>query len=131
MSKLFYRLDSLIKYLKYKNLLSDNYDPFILKTDEDKVIIEEYKRLIHFFDDVHNDPFKEIYISYINVYEQELIDAKKREIAKHAKAKLLEEYRSIHGEDSKPTDQYIYKHIDLMESLKPYLNLSTPYKFNE
>ena len=127
MSKLFYRLDSLIKYLKHINLLQDSYDPFILKTDQDKVIIEEYKRLIHFFDDIQNDPFKETYICYIHVYEQELIDARKREIAKYAKIKLLEEYRSIHGKDSKPTDQYIYKHVELSENLKPYLNLSTPY----
>ena len=36
MSKLFYRLDSLIRYLKHNDLLSDSYEPFILKTDEDK-----------------------------------------------------------------------------------------------
>ena len=82
MSKLFYRLDSLIKYLKHINLLSDSYDPFILKTDQDKVIIEEYKRLIHFFDDINSDPFKETCICYIHVYEQELIDAIKRDKAK-------------------------------------------------
>ena len=127
MSKLFYRLDSLIKYLKHNSLLIDSYEPLILKTDEDRVIIEEYKRLIHFFDDINNDPFKETYICYIHVYEQELIDARKREIAKHTKAKLLEEYRSIHGEDSKPTDQYIYEHVNLTNNLKPYMNLSTPY----
>ena len=126
MSKLFYRLDSLIKYLKHINLLPDSYEPFILKTDADTVIIEEYKKLIHFFDDV-NDMFKDVYISFIHVYEQELLDARKREIAKYAKIKLLEEYRSIHGEDSKPTDEYIYKNIDLSNNLKPYLNLSTPY----
>ena len=130
MSKLFYRLDSLIKYLKHINLLQDSYDPFILKTDQDKVIIEEYKRLIHFFDDINNDPFKETYICYIHVYEQELIDARKREIAKYAKTKLLEEYHSIHGKDSKPTDQYIYININLSNDLKPYLNLSSPYISN-
>ena len=123
MSKLFYRLNSLIKYLKHNNLLTDSYEPFILKTDEDRVIIEEYKRLIHFFDDI-NDIFKETYISFIHVYEQELIDNKKREIAKYAKTKLLEDYRSKHG--SKPTDEYIYEYVELSENLKPYLNLSTP-----
>ena len=128
MSKLFYRLDSLIKYLKHINLLSDSYDPFILKTDQDKVIIEEYKRLIHFFDDIQNDPFKETYICYIHVYEQELIIERKREIAKNAKTKILKEYRCLNGEDSKPTDQYIYEHIELNDNLKPYLNLSTPYQ---
>ena len=127
MSKLFYRLDSLIKYLKHNNLLTDSYEPFILKTDEDKVIIEEYKKLIHFFDDANIDMFKEVYISFIQVYEQELIDNRKRERAKYAKTKLLEDYRNIHGEDSKPTDEYIYKHVLLPNDVKPYLNLSTPY----
>ena len=127
MSKLFYRLDSLIKYLKHINLLPDSYEPFILKTDEDRVIIEEYKRLIHFFDDMNSDVFKDVYISFIHVYEQELITERKREIAKREKTKLLKEYRSLHGEDSKPTDQYIYEHIELNDDLKPYLNLSTPY----
>ena len=126
MSKLFYRLDSLIKYLKHNSLLIDSYEPLILKTDEDRVIIEEYKRLIHFFDDT-NDMFKDIYLSFIHEYEQELNDNRKRERAKNAKTKLLEEYRSIHGEDSKPTDQYIYQHVNLTKDLKPYLNLSTPY----
>ena len=82
MSKLFYRLDSLIKYLKHNKLLTDSYEPFILKTDNDIVILEEYKKLIHFFDDV-NDMFKDVYISFIHVYEQELLDARKREIAKY------------------------------------------------
>ena len=127
MSKLFYRLDSLIKYLKHNNLLTDSYEPFILKTDEDKVIIEEYKKLIHFFDDANIDMFKEVYISFIQVYEQELIDNRKRERAKYAKTKLLEDYSNIHGEDSKPTDEYIYKHVLLPDDVKPYLNLSTPY----
>ena len=126
MSTLFYRLDSLIKYLKHNSLLIDSYEPLILKTDEDRVIIEEYKRLIHFFDDT-NDMFKDVYISFIHEYEQELNDNRKRERAKNAKTKLLEEYRSIHGEDSKPTDQYIYQHVNLTKDLKPYLNLSTPY----
>jgi len=119
-------LDSLIKYLKHNSLLIDSYEPLILKTDEDRVIIEEYKRLIHFFDDT-NDMFKDIYLSFIHEYEQELNDNRKRERAKNAKTKLLEEYRSIHGEDSKPTDQYIYQHVNLTKDLKPYLNLSTPY----
>ena len=127
MSKLFYRLDSLIKYLKHNNLLTDSYEPFILKTDEDKVIIEEYKKLIHFFDDANIDMFKEVYISFIQVYEQELIDNRKRERAKNAKTKLLEDYHNIHGDDSKPTDEYIYKHVLLPNDVKPYLNLSTPY----
>ena len=126
MSQLFYRLDSLIKYLKHNKLLTDSYEPFILKTDKDRVIIEEYKRLIHFFDDI-NDMFKETYIGFINVYEQELIDNQKRDIAKYAKLKLLEEYKSMHGMDSKPTDQYIYKNVKLTNDLKPYLNLITPY----
>ena len=126
MSKLFYRLDSLVKHLKHNSLLIDSYEPLILKTDEDRVIIEEYKRLIHFFDDI-NDMFKETYIGFINVYEQELIDNQKRDIAKCAKLKLLEEYKSMHGMDSKPTDQYIYKNVKLTNDLKPYLNLITPY----
>jgi hypothetical protein len=126
MSKLFYRLDSLIKYLKHNNLLDGNYEPFISKTEHDKVIIEEYKKLINFFENT-NDMFKDIYLSFIHEYEQELNDNRKRERAKNAKTKLLEEYRSIHGEDSKPTDQYIYQHVNLTKDLKPYLNLSTPY----
>jgi len=123
MSKLFYRLDSLIKYLKHNGLLDVHYEPFILKTNTDGVIIEEYKKLIHFFDDI-NDMFKDVYVSFMNEYEQELIDNMKRERAKFAKTKLLKEYR---GDDSKPTDQYIYEHVDLSNDLKPYLNLSTPY----
>ena len=126
MSKLFYRLDSLIKYLKHNKLLDENYEPFISKTEPDSVIIVEYKKLVAFFDD-KNDIFKDVYISFVDVYEQELIDNKKRERAKYAKTKLLEEYRSIHGENSKPTDQYIYKHVQLPNDLKPYMNLSTPY----
>ena len=126
MSKLFYRLDSLIKYLKHNNLLDRNYEPFISKTEHDKVIIEEYKKLINFFENT-NDMFKDVYLSFIHEYEQELNDNRKRERAKNAKTKLLEEYRSIHGEDSKPTDQYIYQHVNLTKDLKPYLNLSTPY----
>jgi hypothetical protein len=51
MSKLFYRLNSLIKYLKHNNLLADSYETSILKTDEDIVIIHEYKKLIKSFDD--------------------------------------------------------------------------------
>ena len=71
--------------------------------------------------------FKDVYISFIHVYEQELTDDIKRERAKHAKMKLLQEYRSIHGDDSKPTDQYIYEHVALSNAFKPYMNLSTPY----
>ena len=126
MSKLFYRLDSLIKYLKHNKLLTDSYEPFILKTDNDIVILEEYKKLMHFFDD-GNDMFKDVYISFIHVYEQDLITERKREIAKNAKTKLLKEYRCLNGEDSKPTDQYIYEHVELANNFKPYLNLSTPY----
>ena len=57
---------------------------------------------------------------------QELIDNMKRERAKFAKTKLLKE-RGIHGDDSKPTDQFIYEHVDLTNDFKPSLNLSTPY----
>ena len=110
MSKLFYRL-------KHNGLLYDSYKPFILKTDKDSVIIEEYKRITQFFDEINTDMFKEAYISYIHVYEQELIDAKKRKIAKYAKTKLLQKYHCINGDNCKPTDQYIYiyvyKHKDL------------------
>ena len=123
MSKLFYRLNSLIKYLKHNKLLIDSYEPFILKTDEDIVI---FQKLMKSFDNT-NDMFKDVYTSFIHVYEEELITERKREIAKNAKTKLLKEYRSLHGEDSKPTDQYIYEHIELNDNLKPYLNLSTPY----
>ena len=70
---------------------------------------------------------KYAYISFINVYEQDLITERKREIAKNAKKKLLKEYRCLNGEDSKPTDQYIYEHIELNDNFKSYLNLSTPY----
>jgi hypothetical protein len=129
MSKLFYRLKSLLKYLKHNNLLDDNYEPFILITDDDKVIIEEYKKLIHFFHDI-NDSFKEKYISFIDIYEQELIDNKKRDIAKNELTKLLQEYKFIYGIDSKPTDKYIYTNIKLSNDLKYYLNLSTSYNEN-
>ena len=37
MSKLYYRLDSLIKYLKHNKLLDENYEPFISKTEPDSV----------------------------------------------------------------------------------------------
>ena len=126
MSKLFYRLNSLIKYLKHNNLLADSYETSILKTDEDILIFQEYKKLMKSFDNT-NDMFKDVYTSFIHVYEEELITERKREIAKNAKTKLLKEYRIINGEDSKPTDQYIYEHIELNDNLKPYLNLSTPY----
>ena len=126
MSKLFNRLDSLIKYLKHNGLLDTNYEPFISKTEPDSVIIEEYKKLIAFFDDT-NDMFKDVYISFMQIYQQELMDDIKRERAKHAKMKLLQEYCRIHGDDSKPTDQYIYKHVALSNAFKPYMNLSTPY----
>ena len=126
MSKLFYRLNSLIKYLKHNHLLAYSYETSTLKTDEDIVIIQEYKKLMKSFDNT-NDMFKDVYISFIHVYEEELIIESKRDIAKNAKTKLLKEYRIINGEDSKPTDQYIYEHIELNDNLKPYLNLSTPY----
>lgn len=127
MSKLFYRLNSLIKYLKYNNLLNVNYEPFILKIDDDVLIIEEYKKLITLFDDNNNYIFKNVYINYVYVYEQELLDNEKRKKAKNAKIKLLKEYCNIYGDDTKPTDQYIYKNVELSNDLKPYMNLSTQY----
>ena len=44
MSKLFYRLYSLIKYLKHNGILDTNYEPFIFKTEQDSVVIAEYKK---------------------------------------------------------------------------------------
>ena len=42
MSKLFYRLNSLIKYLKCHKLLDESYEPIVFKTKFDSEIIEEY-----------------------------------------------------------------------------------------
>ena len=127
MSKLFHRLNSLIKYLKYKNLLDVNYESFIFQYENDKVIIDEYSKLIKIFDDVNNDLFKDVYISFMNEYYDGLIDNIKREKANYAKIRLLDEYRCINGNDSKPTDKYIYENINLPNDLKPYLNLSIPF----
>ena len=113
MSKLYYRLESLSKYLKQYKLLG-NYDSICYKTKYDDIIIEEYS-VPH---------FKDRYKLFIDEYYQELIDAQKRNKAKQAKEKLMKEYNE---KTTKPiTDNYIYENVNLEDDLKPYLNLRTP-----
>ena len=61
----------------------------LLKIEQGSVIIAEYKKLLASFDNT-NDMFKDVYVSFMNEYQQESIDSFKRDRAKHAKTKLIE-----------------------------------------
>jgi hypothetical protein len=120
MSKLFYRLNSLSKYLKCNKLLDESFEPIVFKNKFDSEIIEEYIKLFSLLDLSYNVPFNEKYKEFIDEYKEELINIHKRNIAANAIKKLYETNKAPLSDD------YIYKHIELDDDLKPYLNLRTP-----
>ena len=120
MSKLFYRLNSLSKYLKCNKLLDESFEPIFLKTKYDSEIIEEYMKLFSLLDNSYNVLFNEKYKEFIDEYKEELINIHKRNIAANAIKKLYETNKAPLSDD------YIYEHIELDDDLKPYLNLRTP-----
>jgi len=127
MSKLFYRFASLVKYLKYKKNIDENYETELYKTEQDSIIIEEYKKVLQCFES-DDDMFKDVYVSYAEEYETELVDKKKREKASLAKTILIREYCSNYGADAMPSDKFIYENVKLPDDLKPFMNLATPFK---
>jgi hypothetical protein len=120
MSKLFYRLNSLSKYLKCNKLLDESFEPIVFKNKFDSEIIEEYIKLFSLLDLSYNVPFNDKYKEFIDEYKEELINIQKRNIAANAIKKLYETNKAPLSDD------YIYKHIELDDDLKPYLNLRTP-----
>ena len=120
MSKLFFRLNSLSKYLKCNKLLDESFEPIVFKNKFDSEIIEEYIKLFSLLDLSYNVPFNEKYKEFIDEYKEELINIHKRNIAANAIKKLYETNKAPLSDD------YIYKHIELDDDLKPYLNLRTP-----
>jgi len=126
MSKLFYRFASLIKYLKHGKSIDDSYEADLFKTEQDSVIIEEYKKVLRYLDSC-DDVFKNTYVKFADEYYEELADKKKREKASEAKAILIREYCSVHGADAKPTDKFIYQNVNLTDDLKPFMNLATAF----
>ena len=120
MSKLFYRLNSLSKYLKCLKLLGESYEPIVFKNKFDSEIIEEYIKLFLLLDNSYNVPFNDKYKEFIDEYKEELINIQKRNIAANAIKKLYESNKA------QLSDEYIYEHIELDDDLKPYLNLRTP-----
>ena len=125
MSKLYYRLESLCKYLKHYKLLDESYNSICYKIKCDNIIIEEYIKLFALMDNLNSVPhFQDMYKLFIDEYYQELADIQKRKKAKAAKEELMIEYNK---KETKPiTDDYIYENINLEDDLKPYLNLRTP-----
>ena len=90
MSKLFWRLNSLSKYLKCHNLLDESYEPIVFKNKFDSEIIEEYIKLFSLLDLSYNVPFNCKYKEFIDEYKEELINIQKRNIAANAIKKLYE-----------------------------------------
>jgi hypothetical protein len=84
MSKLFYRLNSLSKYLKCHELLDESYEPIVFKNKSDSEIIEEYMKLFSFLDLSYNVPFNDKYNlkEFIDEYKEELLNLHKRNMAK-------------------------------------------------
>ena len=80
MFKLFYRLNSLSKYLKCLKLLGESYEPIVFKNKFDSEIIEEYIKLFSLLDLSYNVPFNDKYKEFIDEYKEELINIFKREI---------------------------------------------------
>ena len=120
MSKLFYRLNSLSKYLKCNKLLDESFEPIVFKNKFDSEIIEEYIKLFSLLDLSYNIPFNDKYREFIDEYKEELINIQKRNIAANAIKKLYETNKAPLSDD------YIYEHIELDDDLKPYLKLKTP-----
>jgi hypothetical protein len=119
MSKLFYRLNTLSKYLKCHKLLDEGYEPIVFKNKSNSEIIEEYMKLFSLLDFSYNVPFNEKYKEFIDEYKEEFINIHKRNIAANAIKKLYETNKAPLSDD------YIYEHIELDDDLKPYLNLRT------
>ncbi len=81
MSKLFYRLNSLSKYLKCNKLLDESYEPIVFKNKSDSKIIEEYIKLFSLSNLSYNVPFNDKYKAFIDEYKEELINIHNRNIA--------------------------------------------------
>jgi lipid II:glycine glycyltransferase (peptidoglycan interpeptide bridge formation enzyme) len=73
MSKLYYRLNSLSKYLKCNKLLDKSYEPIIKTNKSDSEIIEEYMKLFSLLDLSYNVPFNDKHKEFIDEYKEDLI----------------------------------------------------------
>ena len=72
MSKLYYRLESLCKYLKHYKLLDESYNSICYKIKCDNIIIEEYIKLFALMDNLNSVPhFQDMYKLFIDEYYQE------------------------------------------------------------
>lgn len=90
MSKLYYRLDSLCKYLKQEKLIDDydisqfkliidekkiefNYEKLLLKFENDNKIFFEYRDYFMLLNDTLDKNFMDKYKSFMDEYEEEQI----------------------------------------------------------